>query len=133
MPTNKKIVWLRPKGQSMSWNQRIKQRREELRIKRYELAKNVGVSPATVSDWENAKIKKITTDNLVRVAKALGTTINYLQTGEDEPRFDLPTDDSFDGLTDDQKVEAQELIENFRTDNARALRIAAELNARKKA
>lgn len=50
-----------------------------------ELARLVGVSHATINDWENGDIKTIKGENLVSVCRVLGMTESYLLSGI-EPR-----------------------------------------------
>lgn len=42
-----------------------------------------GIAKATFSDWKNGKSKP-NTDKMLLIAKALGTTVEYLMTGENK-------------------------------------------------
>lgn len=75
----------------MNWNLRIKQQREALektkpdQYKPAAFAKLVGVSAATISDWENLVIKQISGKHLVKAASILGVTPEWIITGEGSP------------------------------------------------
>ena len=51
-------------------------------ITAYRIAKDCGFSNVTLSDWKN-KGNMPKTDKLVKIARYLGTTVEYLVTGED--------------------------------------------------
>ncbi len=63
---------------------------EEKAIGVREAAKIAGVSPSTVSEWRNGSHPD---DYLAvkKLAKALGTTLSYLLTGEDDNRVEVPS------------------------------------------
>ena len=65
----------------MTWNDRIKERRLALGMKKVELARLAKVSGPTVTDWESGKIRNIDGENLVNVAHALGVTPEWLING----------------------------------------------------
>lgn len=65
----------------MRWNERITIAREALGIKKAEFARRVGVSTATTADWESGKIKMIDGEHLVKVAKVLKVTPEWVMTG----------------------------------------------------
>lgn len=62
---------------------RIKLRRKELKLTQAQLAKKVGVSHASISQWESETTAPDGA-NLLSVAKALGCTAEYLLKGKDE-------------------------------------------------
>lgn len=62
---------------------RIKKARIDANLKKIEIARRVGVSAPTVSDWESGKIKSIEGENLIRLAKCLRVTPDWLLTGKD--------------------------------------------------
>jgi transcriptional regulator with XRE-family HTH domain len=67
----------------MSRGQRIQSVRIEAGFKKaLHLAKAVGVSGATVSEWENDIIKKISGENLLKLSKVLNVTSDWLETGK---------------------------------------------------
>lgn len=68
-----------------TWNERIRNTRERLGIKKGEFAKRVGVSAPTVTDWESGTIKKIDGANLVAAARELHVTPEWIMTGKDLP------------------------------------------------
>ena len=62
---------------------------EEKTIGVREAAKISGVSPSTISEWRNGSHP----DDYIAVkklAKALGTTLSFLLTGEDDNRVEVP-------------------------------------------
>lgn len=63
---------------STLWGENIRKRREALGMTKAELARHVGVSGATVSDWESGVIKKIDGHNLVTAAHVLRTSAEQL-------------------------------------------------------
>jgi transcriptional regulator with XRE-family HTH domain len=65
----------------MRWNDRIKERRLALKLRKVALGKIISVSGPTISDWESGKIQRIEGENLVRVAAALGVTPEWLLFG----------------------------------------------------
>lgn len=69
----------------MNWNDRIKQMREKNGLKPAVFAKLVGVSGATISDWESGVIKQISGKHLVKAAAALGITPEWIMTGYGSP------------------------------------------------
>jgi phage repressor protein C with HTH and peptisase S24 domain len=68
----------------MDWHKRLTQARTVKNLRKTELAKLVGVSPATVTMWESGKTKKIEGTNLVRVCDLLGISPAWLLGEEDE-------------------------------------------------
>lgn len=82
------------------WGERIREAREAAGLSQSELARRVGLKPPSVHDWESGKTKRIGGDNLMNVARALGTTPDWILTGRDsaqtltvrEPlgRYDVP-------------------------------------------
>lgn len=68
---------------------RIKTTREARGMSAAQFAKLVGVSSTAVFNWENHSMEPRTA-SLANIARALGVSTNYLQTGEedDEPAFD---------------------------------------------
>lgn len=65
----------------MNWNDRIKQMREKNGIKPAVFAKLIGVSGATISEWESGGIKQISGKHLVKSAAVLGITPEWIMTG----------------------------------------------------
>jgi len=72
----------------MDIGKRIKARRKELGLSAEELAKLIGVSPATVYRYESADIMNMKTDKLKPIAEALNTTPVFLMGwGEQKDEF----------------------------------------------
>lgn len=61
-----------------TWGSNIKRCREALGLTRSQFAAQVGVSPATASDWESGEIKNIEGRNLVRAAQVLRVSAESL-------------------------------------------------------
>lgn len=77
----------------MNWNQRLSQARIAKGINKSELARQVGVSAATVTQWENATITSLAGNNLDRVCQVLGISPEYLlhgTTSRDAPEVRFP-------------------------------------------
>lgn len=68
----------------MTWNSRLKKARTDLAISKSELAKTVGVSAPTMTDWESGEIKKIDGENLLKLSDALGVSPRWLLWGKQE-------------------------------------------------
>ena len=83
----------------MTTAERIKKRRKELGLRAEDVAEKIGVSRSTMFRYENGEIEKLPYTNLVPIAKALNTTVEYLMFGcvEDEK---MPTPEIRDGLSD---------------------------------
>ena len=64
-----------------TWNERVRERREELGMSQAELARRVGVKPPSVFEWEDGTIKNLRGPNLMRVSAELGVTPTWLLTG----------------------------------------------------
>lgn len=83
---------------------RIRARRKAVRVSAEELARAIGVSPATVYRYENGDIGKVPSNVLRAIAKELGTTAEELSGGEET----LPADIGLDGVYFRLAREAQE-------------------------
>ena len=68
-----------------TWNKRITERRTALTISKAEFARRVGVSGATVTDWENGVIKTIGGQRLLKAAEVLKVSPEWLLSGRGEP------------------------------------------------
>jgi len=60
---------------------RIREVRESLRMTQDDLAEKSGLSKGFISDVENDK-RGISSENLLRIANAVGASLDYLQRGE---------------------------------------------------
>ncbi|MDY7537660.1 helix-turn-helix transcriptional regulator [Undibacterium sp. RTI2.1] len=67
----------------MSWNQRLTIARTNAQIKKSDFAKRVGVSAATVTDWEAGDIKKLDAEKMIRICQILGVSAEWLVTGRE--------------------------------------------------
>ncbi len=61
----------------------------ESRLDQKEFAKRIGVIPQTITDWKNRKSASYT-KHLLRIAAVLGTTPNYLLTGQEPKNRRMP-------------------------------------------
>ncbi|WP_213951553.1 helix-turn-helix domain-containing protein [Tepidanaerobacter syntrophicus] len=66
----------------MEIGERIKHLREESRITQAELAKEIGVSPGNVGDWERGRAKP-GFDALLALSRFFQISVDWLMTGED--------------------------------------------------
>ncbi len=57
---------------------RIREFREAMKMTQEELARKSGVSRGTISAMENGADKETTTKTLVRIARALGTSVDSI-------------------------------------------------------
>ena len=64
--------------------ERYCQMRDNLNLKDSDVAKHTGITPSTFSDWKKGKSSP-NADKLVKIARFLNTTVEYLVTGEDAP------------------------------------------------
>ncbi|SDH41504.1 MULTISPECIES: XRE family transcriptional regulator [unclassified Duganella] len=66
----------------MNWNERITQARTAKSIKKVDLARQLGVSPATITQWESGITKEIKGANLTNLCAALGVDPSWLLNGD---------------------------------------------------
>ncbi|MGM9602528.1 MAG: helix-turn-helix transcriptional regulator [Faecousia sp.] len=57
---------------------KIKEKRDEMKMSQEELAQKSGVSRGTISGLENGTLRATTTKTLLKLAKALGTTVDQI-------------------------------------------------------
>lgn len=69
----------------MDFNEKIRKRRLELDLTLEEVAKIVGVAPATIQRYETGEIKNVRRDKIAKLAKALKVSPSYLMGWEEEP------------------------------------------------
>ena len=62
---------------------RIKSIREKVKLTQHELYEKTGISTTQLSAYENGK-KSIGLQTIAKIAKALGTTIDYIYYGSNE-------------------------------------------------
>lgn len=80
------------------WNDRLVIARSAAGKTKTELADGVGVSNATVSDWENCVIKKIEGENLLKVCSYLEINPSWLLFGKGEMRHIELSDEDYHSL-----------------------------------
>lgn len=76
----------------MRIGERIKLRRKEIGLSAEQVAKELGVSPATVYRYESNDIMNMRIDKLEPIAKALRTTPAYLMGWEDDKKENPPAE-----------------------------------------
>lgn len=76
----------------MRIGERIKSRRKEIGLSAEQVAKEFGVSPATVYRYESNDIMNMRIDKLEPIAKALRTTPAYLMGWEDDKKENPPAE-----------------------------------------
>ncbi len=79
----------------MTVGERIKELRKEAKLTLDDISKATGIPKSTIQRWESGAIRNMGHAGLKKVAEALGTSVNYLQTGvsvtvakEEKPRQD---------------------------------------------
>ena len=93
----------------MTTAERIRQRRKEIGMSADTLAEKIGVSRSTVFRYENGEIEKIPMNNLVPIAHALNTTLEYLMGWEIDLNAKTPTPNDGDGF----EIEAKRYFEKL--------------------
>ncbi len=81
-----------------------------MNISQVELARRIGVSKQSVSNWENDNIQP-SVDMLVKIAKHLHTSTDYLLGLTSEQIIDA------DGLTDEQIAHIRQIVDDIRSGN----------------
>ena len=76
----------------MRVGERIKSSRKEIGLSAEQVAKELGVSPATVYRYESNDIMNMRIDKLEPIAKALRTTPAYLMGWEDDKKENPPAE-----------------------------------------
>lgn len=74
----------------MNWNQRLTQARSAQMIKKSALATMLGVSPATISQWESGVTREIKGENLTNLCRILKVTPDWLLHGVVDQQPDGP-------------------------------------------
>lgn len=88
-------------------NENIKKLRTALNLSQVELAKKLGVSKQSVSNWENDNIQP-SIDMLVKIAKSLNVSTDYLLGLKTEKTIDAT------GLTDIQIAHIKQIIDDIK-------------------
>lgn len=100
----------------MEFSERLKELRKQAHLTQVELASKLGIVQSSYADWERGK-KKPTQDNLVKIAKVLNVSVDYLVGNSEEKADELDNIEllfrmNSKGLTDEEKkVFKKELIE----------------------
>lgn len=113
----------------MSIGHRIKERRKALKISADELGKRLGKNRATVYRYENGDIENLPIDILEPIAKALGTTPQYLMGWDVETKKAAPEAGSGQSAA---KMRLFDLAENCTEEEAERLVQMMELFLGKK-
>lgn len=107
---------------SVTWNERVGQRRRYLGLTKTELSKRCGVSQPTANQWESGEITETSASNFDRLAEVLEVTVDWLRFGVEQENRDI-----LHGLTKAQKNELFERINQLRLENEAAIAVAEEL------
>lgn len=106
----------------MTIGDRIKSRRKHLKMSAEELAKRIGKDRSTVFRYEKGDIENLPLDILEPIAKALGTTPQYLMGWEDvQKKNDTLADIVLRLRTDDIFLEAVESLYKLDSDKLSSL------------
>jgi transcriptional regulator with XRE-family HTH domain len=89
-----------------TWHDRLKATRLAARLSRREVAEMCAVAPATVQDWEDGRIKRLTAGNAMTVSERLGINLDWLIHGTG-PATRPP---STSGIVDDQKKDIELIL-----------------------
>lgn len=88
---------------------RIRQAREKIGLSQVALAKAVGVSNVTISNWESDN-HALKADNAAKLASVLRVSVNYLLYGEQD---EVELGDGFDVWDDDTPLDDDEIEAEF--------------------
>ena len=97
----------------MTINERIKKRREELGLSATDVAKNLGVSRATLYRYEKADISKIPSDLLDKMGRIYNISLNELLGHEPkykEDSFTYELLDEIKSLSEDSKKQILSMV-----------------------
>lgn len=100
----------------MAFAERLKELRKQAHLTQVELAKRLGIGQSSYADWERGK-KKPTQENLVKIARILDVSIDYLVGNSEEKSDELDNIEllfrmNSKGLTEEEKeIFKKELIE----------------------
>lgn len=89
----------------------IRELRTEFEISQIQLAKALGVSKQSVSNWENENILP-SIEMLARIAKYFGVTCDYLLEMDERSLIDVT------GITPQQRALVQKLVLEFQKNNS---------------
>jgi transcriptional regulator with XRE-family HTH domain len=100
--------------------ERVKVKRLEKRLNQAELAKRAGLTQATISRLESGEITQLKSDKLMKLAKALDVTVDFLVGRKERMTFDetLTADETaqvifrgFEKLSDEARIQVKEFVE----------------------
>ena len=100
----------------MEFSERLKELRKQAHLTQVELASKLGIVQSSYADWERGK-KKPTQENLVKIAKILNVSVDYLVGNSEERTDELDNIEllfrmNSKGLTEEEKeIFKKELIE----------------------
>lgn len=100
----------------MEFSERLKELRKQAHLTQVELASKLGIVQSSYADWERGK-KKPTQDNLVKIARILNVSVDYLVGNSEEKADELDNIEllfrmNSNGLTEEEKeIFKKELIE----------------------
>lgn len=69
-----------------TWNERLAKALRDSKMQAIDLANKVGVKPSAVTQWTNGVTKRIDGENLLRAARALGVTADWLMFGDSQSK-----------------------------------------------
>ena len=115
--------------------QRLRRARQQAQLTQHDLARRAGITRSAISQWEIGQVSRVDAAPLLKVARALGTTIDWLLEGESRETREDPADyvavppeigTYWHDLTQRQQARILEQIQQLAEDNrdARATRPA---------
>ena len=91
-----------------TWHERLKLAKGQAGLRATDIAKAVGVSNATVSDWESGETKTIEGSNLLKVCTVLGVSPHWLIFGKGDMIEAPLTDDDRHAVKINRSLEVRE-------------------------
>ncbi len=101
-------------------SEKVRVKRREMKLTQAQLAKQSGLTQATISRLESGEVTQLKSDALVRLAKALGVTVDFLVGKEARMEFDkaLLSDETakvifrgYGKLSENRKRQVMEYVE----------------------
>lgn len=99
---------------------RVRVKREERGLNQADLAKKSGITQATISRIESGEVTQPKSENLLKLAQALGVTVDFLVGKSDKMEFGdaLKADEKakvlfrgYERLTEDRRTQLQSFLE----------------------
>jgi transcriptional regulator with XRE-family HTH domain len=72
------IITKKEKGEKMALGEKVRVKREEMKLTQAELAKKSGITQATISRIESGEVTQLRSDKLKGLAQTLGVTVDFL-------------------------------------------------------